>query len=104
MLQKQWITEPEFLSKSEYWPENPMEITMKMLDSDPEIKTKCSTVQATIKDSSCVSADDDHTSVDKTINYHSSWYKLKKSVAWILKIRSELLHRVSQRKHVKSEK
>ena len=57
MLQKQWITEPEFLSKSEeYWPENPMEITMKMLDSDPEIKTKCSTVQATIKDSSCVSA------------------------------------------------
>ena len=104
MLQKQWITEPEFLSKSEeYWPENPMKITMKMLDRDPEIKTKCSTVQATIKDSSCVSADDDHTSVDKIINYHSSWYKLKKSVAWILKIRSELLHRVRQRKHVKSE-
>ena len=42
-----------------------MEITMKMLDSDPEIKTKCFTVQATIKDSSCVSVDDDHTSGEK---------------------------------------
>lgn len=74
---------------------------MKMLDSNQDIKTKCSTVQATIKDLSCESADDDHTLVDQLINYHSSRYKLKKSVAWILKIRSELLHRVPQKKLMK---
>ena len=45
MLQKKWITEPSILSKSdEYWPVNPVEILMKMLDSDPEIKNKFSTV------------------------------------------------------------
>ena len=56
-------------------------------------------MQATMKDSSCVSADDDHTSLDKLVNYHSSWCKLKESVAWILKIRSELL----QKKLMKGE-
>lgn len=76
---------------------------MKMLDNDPDIKTKCSTAQATIKNSSCVSAYDDHTSVDKLIIYHSSWYKLEKSVTWILKIRSELFHRVRQKKLMKGE-
>ena len=44
-----------FFKSEDYWPENHVEITMKMLNSDPEIKTKCSTVPATIKDSSCVS-------------------------------------------------
>lgn len=71
-----------------------------MFDSDSEIKTKRSTVQATINNLFCVlNADDDHTFVEKLINYNSSWYKLKKSVAWILKIRTELRHRVRQKAH-----
>ena len=37
-----------FFKSEDYWPENHVEITMKMLNRDPEIKTICSTVQATI--------------------------------------------------------
>lgn len=83
-LQIQWITEPEFLWKSEkHWPENLEEIMMKVLAVIQRSKPKCFPVQITINDSSCVlSSDDYHTSLDeiidyldKFIDYHSSWYK-----------------------------
>lgn len=94
---KHWNREAEFLSKpEEYWPENLVEITLKMLDSISEIKTKFFTFRVTINYSFYVlSVDDEHTSVDKLINYHSSWHKLKKSMAWILKIHSVVFVTIS---------
>jgi hypothetical protein len=82
-----WIRAPEFLwAPAEQWPKTPSEILERITDDDLEIKTSVRAVVTDAQKSSNVTE-----CVDKLLNYHSSWYALRKSVAWILKIRKELL-------------
>lgn len=91
------ITAPEFLSTTEGdWPETPGELSDEINGDDPEVKkVKVSAVIG----SSETSLDEDFDSVDRLINFHSSWYQLKKSIAWILKIRRKLFVKVQLKKN-----
>ncbi|VDI06661.1 Hypothetical predicted protein [Mytilus galloprovincialis] len=60
---------------------------------DPEVRQ--ATVRTIIKTEI---PDNSSLGVEKLIAYFSSWMSLKRSVAWILKIRKELLRRVSNKK------
>ena len=80
LLQNQrWIQGPNFLYQTEdQWPTLASDSSIN-LEDDPEVKTV--KVNAT-----AVSKPDDP--IIRLLTYHSSWYKLKKSVAWILKIKN----------------
>ncbi|XP_062617171.1 uncharacterized protein LOC134278888 [Saccostrea cucullata] len=94
--QGRWIQAPEFLWTSvDCWPEVPTENLNETLD-DPEVKK--ASVRALVADIHKVEPSVDLMGVEKLINHHSSWYTLRKTVAWILKIRSKLLHRIQRNK------
>ena len=87
VLQKSWITAPEFLLKPESeWPSR--EINLTMNTEDREIKSNMT------KSHEYSNSDD---IVDKLMSHFSSWYKLKRAVAWILKVRNKLLNKVKAR-------
>ncbi|XP_061191724.1 uncharacterized protein LOC133199952 [Saccostrea echinata] len=96
-----WIQAPEFLRNSDYWPETPTENLRETLDDDPEVKKV--SVRAILADVPKAEPSVELMGVEKLINYHSSWYMLRKSVAWILKIRTELLRRIQQNKLANSD-
>ncbi|XP_033762629.1 uncharacterized protein LOC117344089 [Pecten maximus] len=92
LQRKQWIEAPEFLWEEEdSWPEAPSEISKEVIGEDPEVKkVAVRTIISTTPTSESV--------VDKLINRHSSWHVLKRSVAWILKIRRELRRKVQHKR------
>ncbi|XP_050973435.1 uncharacterized protein LOC127169834 [Labeo rohita] len=76
-----WIHGPSFLKEPECrWPENIHDLSIK--EDDNEIKHSASV--------NLVSATESTDAVSKLINYHSDWYKLKRSVAWILCVKDML--------------
>ena len=83
-----WISGPEFLRKPPHcWPNAPFEQALS--SDDPELR-KVVTVNLAVKDS-----------CDATtylMNYFSSWMKLKKAVAWFLRLKSTLLQLCKKRK------
>jgi hypothetical protein len=86
---KRWINGPSFLWQNESeWPDTP-EILFNALDNDPEVKRVVTTCAAQVSDCSY-----DGDSVRKLIDYHSDWMNLKRSVAWLLRVRQTLLERV----------
>ncbi|XP_060575444.1 uncharacterized protein LOC132732937 [Ruditapes philippinarum] len=90
---ERWIEAPKFLEMTEEnWP-SLRENNFELRDDDPEVKK----VKANL---TCVKSEDgsklENAGTEKLINYYSSWYKLKKGVAWILKYRNELRKRVHQ--------
>jgi hypothetical protein len=89
-----WISAPSFLQMSETeWPKLPKEGVTSLQEDDPEVKkVKVNSVLTQPADGSDKGATDD------LISGHSSWYKLKKTVAWILGIRQELLRRVHHKR------
>ncbi|MCG8431673.1 MAG: hypothetical protein MJA29_10925, partial [Candidatus Omnitrophica bacterium] len=91
---KQWICAPDFLWQSETeWPTMPTQLLGEVSGDDPEVKQSVpASVFAT--GSSVTDLGTETEIVNKLINYHSSWFRLKRSVAWILKVKSELLRRV----------
>ena len=100
MKGRNWIVAPEFLWKDEEsWPESPSEIRDRVCSDDPEVKR--ATVSTVIKTET---PHDNCSGVEKLIEYHSSWISLKRSIAWILKIRKELLRRANDRKTQKQAK
>lgn len=76
----------------ENWP-SLQEKNFELRDDDPEVKK----VKANL---TCVKSEDgselENAGTEKLINYYSSWYQLRKGVAWILKYRNELSKRVHQ--------
>lgn len=85
---KHWITAPEVLfANNENWPEKPMELYDKVPFDDPEVKKV--TVRAVIHTSE--SSNNHVDSFKRLMNYHSSWLRLRKSVAWFLKIKKRKL-------------
>ncbi len=81
MKNTNWIIGPSFLKEPESrWPENIHDMSIK--ENDNEIKHSVSV--------NLVSATESTDAVSKLINYHSDWYKLKRSVAWILRVKDML--------------
>ena len=72
-----WLCGPEFLTKSEVeWPVHP-NLSIQF-DDDPEVKR--------VKSSDVFVADvSDRSTLDELLHYYSDWYRLKRSVAWILR-------------------
>lgn len=85
-----WINGPSFLWEAEdCWPRQP-NIPAEIKEDDPEVKKerKAFSVASTVEDDS----------LNRMIQSCSSWYKLKKLMAWILRYRCNLLRECCRRK------
>ena len=98
LKRKTWINGPDFLKEPPHcWPDVPFEPVLP--PNDPELRKGVVTVNVTVKEN-----------CDATtylLNYFSTWIRLKKAVAWLLRLKSILLDRVrifkkdkDQSKHV----
>lgn len=95
LTDRRWIDGPDFLWKAEEeWPVNILDSDIAA--DDPEVKREL-TINAVI-------VDDTPSATHQLIMYFSDWRKLKRSVAWILKIRKTLLERSQTRKQRTQEK
>ena len=85
-----WTNGPAFLWEAEdRWPKQP-EISLEIKEDDPEVKRE----RKTFSVASTVEAD----FLNRMVQSCSSWYRLKKLMAWILCYRSNLLRECSRRK------
>ena len=83
-----WLRGPDFLWKSkQMWPTQP-DVKKNISLDDPEIKT--TTVHH-------VNVNESSEILEKLFRRFSSWYKLKKATAWILRYKNWLLFRAIQR-------
>ena len=86
---ERWMNGPAFLwEKEDQWPKQP-DLSREVKEDDPEIKKERKSFAA----ASNVGSD----LLDQMVQSCSSWYRLKKMMAWILRYRSNLL-RVSRRR------
>ncbi|XP_071963870.1 uncharacterized protein [Antedon mediterranea] len=89
LINQHWKEGPEFLKQPERtWPQRPANMG-EIPQDDPEVKAK-STV--------CATGINVIDSISSVINYYSSWEKLKKSFAWILRYKEKLREVVRRRK------
>ncbi|XP_074649414.1 uncharacterized protein LOC141904651 [Tubulanus polymorphus] len=83
IISSRWLMGPEFLWRDEsQWPKQPDDVNFDIDPSDQELRKTVNTVEV----------DEDH--LLNSFSQFSSWYKLKKCVAWILRLKSRLLSRV----------
>lgn len=88
LTNKGWIEGPEFLWKQEEeWPESPLE-DLDIVGDDPEVKKELVTNVLTVSAPSATY---------QLITYFSDWKKLKRSVAWILKLKTTLLEMIRKK-------
>lgn len=88
MSNSSWIQGPSFLQEPEcLWPEKPTQLKIK--EDDIEVRKSVTT--------NLTKAAEGIDPVNKLIHHYSSWYKLKKAVAWILKFK-EILMQISKGK------
>ncbi|XP_006817491.1 uncharacterized protein LOC102809945 [Saccoglossus kowalevskii] len=81
---QRWITGPEFLWETQdQWPVRSCDMQLK--DGDPEVKKHVI--------ANAVSTNDSEKLINELFKRYSSWYKLKRAVSWILKIKKALLKR-----------
>lgn len=89
-----WINGPQFLwSKENEWPQPP-NFNPIIEKNDPEVKDEKQAISSAIK---CETKP-----IDRMIHHFSSWHRLKKHFAWILRYRAQLLHAVHARKEKKA--
>lgn len=87
-----WLSGPEYLLKPEQdWPVNP-EYTSKFSPDDPEVRVSV-TVNA-------VHSSEVSDATTRLISYSSSWTRLRKSVAWILRFKNLLLSLCQKKKQM----
>ena len=78
-----WLSGPEFLTKEEHlWPQDPSYHQMELCSDDPEIKRD---VQTYIHTALSQPAEDVLT---KLFHRFSSWDKLRKAFAWLLRFKN----------------
>lgn len=83
-----WIQGPSFLQEPEcLWLEKPQQLEIK--ENDIEVRKSVTT--------NLINTSESTDPVNKLIHHYSSWYKLKKAVAWILKLK-EILMQVRKKK------
>ena len=95
---KRWLEGPAFLWKdTSEWPRRP---EIRVVASDPELKQgECkafavTTVPETDADESRSCSED---VVHRLAAHYSSWYRLRKAVAWLLRLKTLLLNSQTQR-------
>ncbi|XDV52444.1 hypothetical protein PO909_021172 [Leuciscus waleckii] len=77
-----WIKGPDFLTKpEEEWPQNP--------DNHGDLTTEDPEVRKAMVNTTAVEEQLD--TVQRFLEYYSSWNRLKKAVSWMLKLRNTLL-------------
>ncbi|KAJ8406748.1 hypothetical protein AAFF_G00296640 [Aldrovandia affinis] len=87
-----WIDGPSFLLNNECdCPEQPMQ-RKESLQNDPEVKNT-----ATVN---TIQVEEDKEPMNKLIDYYSEWHKLKRAVAWILKLKRTLQQLKDERKEL----
>ena len=92
---KRWINGPAFLwEKEDQWPKQP-DVSKEVKEDDPEVKKEKKTFSAVS------TAETDP--LDRMMQSCSSWYKLKKLIAWMLRYRSHLLRESRRRKKDKDK-
>ncbi|KAK7882611.1 hypothetical protein WMY93_028785 [Mugilogobius chulae] len=90
-----WLQGPAFLCEPiELWPENKQQLG-DLTTEDPEIKNTLVCANA-VEETGDV--------IQEFLQYFSSWFRLKKAVAWILKVRSTLLELCRKRKELHATK
>jgi len=92
---KRWLNGPKFLwETNDSWPEQPNNLPDVSQD-DNEVKKEVQAFNVS------VNKDEGEAHTDKLINHFSSWYKLKKSTAWLLRYKSYIMSK--HRKEKKQE-
>ncbi|KAJ8031990.1 hypothetical protein HOLleu_25384 [Holothuria leucospilota] len=87
---QRWVEGPDFLWSHDHWPK--LEATVKDLDdSDPEVKSSRCGARAYLTTEGSVDV------VDRLIERYSSWYKLKRSVAYLLRLKGYLISKVKDK-------
>lgn len=82
------IQGPSFFQEPEcLWPEKPKQLEVK--EDDIEVRKSVTT--------NLINAVESTDPVNKLIHHYSSWYKLKKAVAWILKLK-EIIRQIRKKK------
>ncbi|PIK56299.1 hypothetical protein BSL78_06781 [Apostichopus japonicus] len=86
LTKEDWLNGPEFLHQTEdFWP---CEDDSNDADSDRECEKEVSVSAVTMTDET------QKNPVEKLLEYHSEWNKLKRSVAWWLRLKTILLQRM----------
>ncbi|XP_035657338.1 uncharacterized protein LOC118403009 [Branchiostoma floridae] len=79
---ERWLKGPQFLWQEESrWPSQPDIIRVNEPQLDPEIKVHAIVAQEVEQENP----------VDKLLRHYSSWHRLKKAIAWLVKVRQALL-------------
>lgn len=87
-----WLTGPMFLRKNEEsWPSDLTNVQNELSDDDPELKPDIQSHSQTL------SHRPNEDFLSSLIQRHSSWEKLKRTVAWLLRFKSWFIARYSQR-------
>ncbi|KAL7825761.1 hypothetical protein SRHO_G00334990 [Serrasalmus rhombeus] len=93
MQNETWIQGPDFLTKPEdEWPQNP-DHSENLTTEDPEVRDVI--VSAT-------AAEEQVDTVQQFLENYSSWFRLRKAVAWILKVKNILIHLCQKRKELEA--
>ena len=88
-----WLTGPAFLWEDpSTWPERP---EIRMAANDPETKQAVSKAFFVAADTGAEGSGSESI-VHKLAARYSNWYRLKRAVAWLLRFKALLLHRVRQ--------
>ena len=88
IFKNRWINGPDFLWEPESrWPVQPV---AQMSDDDPEIKRESQALLSLTNTGTIF--------INQVLEYFSSWYRLKKFVAWILRYREKLKQSSKRRK------
>ncbi|XP_071832390.1 uncharacterized protein [Apostichopus japonicus] len=88
LTKEDWLNGPEFLHQTEdFWP---CEDDSNDADSDRECEKEVSVSAVTMTDET------QKNPVEKLLEYHSEWNKLKRSVAWWLRLKTILLQRIKR--------
>ena len=86
---ERWIQGPEFLRQSnETWPKRPAEMNASVDDADPEVKRSIV----------CANHGFDPDLMARITNRYSSWTRLRRVVAWMLRYKANLLRQRKKRK------
>lgn len=87
-----WILGPPILADPHLWPGRPDQLKIETDDFEVRKIVTANTIHAT----------EYNDSVNKLFNNYSKWYKLKRAVAWILRVKETLKQSIRKRKETQA--
>ena len=90
LIRGRWLMGPKFLWQSEdQWPVRPASMR-HISQSDPEVRDEKKT---------CVAISQSDHNIEKILEKFSTWWRMKKCIAWILRYKTNLHRALQQRQH-----